>query len=147
MVVAAQLNRDATKAGIDEISLSNIGEASDIEKVANAVYIIWNTSKTAQQLGRYADTTDGILSRNDSSEIIAKPANIGIRANRILSRGSIIQATTPKEKEKQMRKLKAGYYYVEHFKSRETAGGAWALLKFDGESGRVDDTDGKAMAE
>lgn len=147
MVVAAQLNRDATKAGIDEISLSNIGEASDIEKVANAVYIIWNTSKTAQQLGRYADTTDGILSRNDSSEIIAKPANIGIRANRILSRGNIIQATTPKEKEKQMRKLKAGYYYVEHFKSRETAGGAWALLKFDGESGRVDDTDGKAMAE
>lgn len=144
-VVAAQLNRSATKDGIDDLSLSNIGEASDIEKIANAVYIIWNTSKTAQQLNKYNDNAKDsakCASFNEATDIIAKPANIGIRANRIFTK-----VKSPDAKATPQRTLKTGYYYVEHFKSRETAGGAWALLPFDGERGYIGETDENKMLE
>ena len=50
IIVGAQLNRQATQngtqgVGFDGVELANIGDSSGIERIANDVYLLWNTAK------------------------------------------------------------------------------------------------------
>lgn len=141
VIIAAQLNREVLRDGIDKITVANIGEGADIERIAHDVFLVWQVDKTS--LGLYADTGKGedVTSTELKSNVttIVNPKNVGIRANRILARTNVVN---PNE-----RTLKAGYLYVEHLKARDGETGGWGLFPYDGESGRIGENDKEKMAE
>ena len=142
VVIAAQLNREGFKTGIDYITTANIGEGADIERIARDVFLIWQTDKTA--LSPYVNNSKNAdLPTETDNTIAVNPANIGIRANRILTKAE----KTLKPDEPKTRTLKTGYIYVEHLKSRFGETGGWGLLKYDGESGQIEENDKAKMAE
>lgn len=48
IVLAAQLNRETIKEGIDAISLQSLGESSELEKIANDIFILVQVDKIPQ---------------------------------------------------------------------------------------------------
>lgn len=141
IIIAAQLNREALRNGIDDITVANIGEGADIERIAHDVFLVWQVDKTA--LGLYADKGKeidaNVMETKRNTTIIVKPSNVGIRVNRIFTAGML---SNPNQ-----RTLKAGYLYVEHLKARDGETDGWGLFPYDGESGRIGENDKVKMAE
>ena len=141
VIIAAQLNREVLRNGIDDITVANIGEGADIERIAHDVFLVWQVDKTA--LGLYVDKGKeidaNVMETKRNTTIIVKPANVGIRASRIFTSGML---SNPNQ-----RTLKAGYLYVEHLKARDGETDGWGLFPYDGESGRIGENDKVKMAE
>ena len=116
-VIAAQLNREALRDGVDAVELSNIGEGADIERIAHDVYLMWQTDKTRKST--YFVEKEGSKDKQNS--------NFGTRARRLF--------TTDQAGEYAPR---IGRIYIERLKAREGVTGLWALLPYDGESGQID---------
>ena len=139
LVVASQLNRNALKhsgadAGIDNITVANIAEGADIERIAHDIYFVWQVSKTPLQ--PYRDK-DGKINPADVAR--------GFRSARLFETprskkgGAIITDKTPQ--------LKNGYLYVEQLKARDGEAGGWAMLPYDGEAGTIGETDKNKVTE
>ena len=141
IIIAAQLNREVLRNGIDDITVANIGEGADIERIAHDVFLVWQVDKTA--LGLYADKGKeidaNVMETKRNTTIVVNPKNVGIRASRIFTSGML---SNPNQ-----RTLKAGYLYVEHLKARDGETDGWGLFPYDGESGRIGENDIKKMAE
>ena len=141
IIIAAQLNREVLRNGIDDLTGANIGEGADIERIAHDVFLVWQIDKTA--LGLYVDKGKeidaNVMETKRNTTIIVKPANVGIRASRIFTSGML---SNPNQ-----RTLKAGYLYVEHLKARDGETDGWGLFPYDGESGRIGENDKVKMAE
>lgn len=138
VVIAAQLNREIYRNGIDDVSVANIGEGADIERIAKDVFLVWQVDKTP--LGKYNANGKEPDEDADSNTIVVSPEKVGIRANRIFTAGKM--ATQPNA-----RTLKTGYIYVEHLKARYGQTGGWGLFPYDGESGTIGENDINKMAE
>lgn len=119
-VIAAQLNREALRDGVDGVTLANIGEGADIERIAHDVYMMWQTDKTRKDT--YIETNK---SGKDSYRGTA-----GARARRLFVKNQLGELTP-----------RVGRIYIERLKAREGVTGLWALLPYDGESGQIDATD------
>lgn len=117
VVVAAQLNRNIydRNVGLDGVTVANMGEGSDIEKIAHDIYLVWQIDKTPAY--HYQKTSD-------------KAPLLGPRIKRIL-----------RENQDGEIQLRESYLYVEHLKARDGVTGIWALLPYIGESGQIDQTD------
>lgn len=141
IIIAAQLNREVLRNGIDDITVANIGEGADIERIAHDVFLVWQVDKTA--LGLYVDKGKeidaNVMETKRNTAIVVNPKNVGIRANRIFTSGML---SNPNQ-----RTLKAGYLYVEHLKARDGETDGWGLFPYDGESGRIGENDKVKMAE
>lgn len=141
IIIAAQLNREVLRNGIDDITVANIGEGADIERIAHDVFLVWQIDKTA--LGLYVDKGKeidaNVMETKRNTTIVVNPKNVGIRANRIFTSGML---SNPNQ-----RTLKAGYLYVEHLKARDGETDGWGLFPYDGESGRIGENDKVKMAE
>lgn len=118
-VIAAQLNREALRDGVDGVTLANIGEGADIERIAHDVYLVWQTDKTRK---------DTYIETNQSGKERFKNV-AGARARRLFVQS--LDNYTPRN----------GYLYVERLKAREGVTGLWALLPYDGESGQIYETE------
>lgn len=141
IIIAAQLNREVLRNGIDDITVANIGEGADIERIAHDVFLVWQIDKTA--LGLYVDKGKeidaNVMETKRNTTIVVNPKNVGIRASRIFTSGML---SNPNQ-----RTLKAGYLYVEHLKARDGETDGWGLFPYDGESGRIGENDKVKMAE
>lgn len=133
VVIAAQLNRQVLADGIDKITVANIGEGADIERIAHDIYLVWQVDKTRE--GDYFTT------REKDGEVEKKfnYSQAGERANRIFTHGT---PTHPHD-----RALKRGYIYVEQMKARDGKTEGWGLFPFDGERGYIGLNDTAKMAE
>lgn len=135
IIAAAQLNRavfgPASSAGtpLDNITVANIGEGADLERIAHDVFIVWQTDRTPLQW--YAD---GKPSADEFTLDVRKIA-AGIRSRRLFT----------KELNPANVELKRGYLYIEQLKARDGNPGGWGLFPFDGERGTVGANDLGAM--
>lgn len=145
VIIAAQLNRTVLNTqqggGLDGITVANIGEGADIERIAHDIFLIWQTDKTNLQQYFTARTPKG----GDGKAIQgAEPvptfdgSKIGIRSNRIFTKRSLTSTE---------RELKTGYLYVEQLKARDGKTGGWGLFPFNGERGFIGVNDSNKMAE
>lgn len=122
-VMAAQLNRQALAGGLDDVTLANIGEGADIERIAHDVYLVWQTDKTRREIFITAQTD------KDGNFKAEKPNwQRGGRVERLFTGQA--DGWQPK----------TGYLYVERLKAREGVTGWWGLLPYDGESGQIYET-------
>lgn len=122
VVLAAQFNRDATKAGgdkLDGIELANIGESAGIENIAEDVYLVWQVDKINPDSKEYY-TTD---KQGNSKEFRLQPYQY--RSRRCFKDAT--DAST----------LRRGYLYVENLKARDYATGGYCLLPFNGAAGAI----------
>ena len=143
IVIAAQLNRDVLKNGIDEITVANIGEGADIERIAHDVYLVWQTDKTPINLyavPEYETRTDqsGKTKKGEIIGHIVDGSKLGVRSFRIFSENTNAYG-------KKMFELKTGFLYVEQLKARDGETGGWGLLPYDGESGTIGENDKSEM--
>lgn len=129
IIIAAQLNREVLKQGIDGITVANIGEGADIERIAHDIYLVWQIDKTQESL--YTRTDD-----NGNTSVNAR--NLNTRSKRIFTRPSIGHDE---------RELKAGYIYIERMKARDGKTEGWGLLPYDGERGFIGNNDTAKMTE
>ena len=129
IIIAAQLNREVLKQGIDGITVANIGEGADIERIAHDIYLVWQIDKTQESL---YTTTDG------NGVTTVNPRNLNTRSKRIYSRPSIGHDE---------RELKTGYIYIERMKARDGKTEGWGLLPYDGERGFIGNNDTAKMTE
>jgi replicative DNA helicase len=136
VVIAAQLNRQIYGEGIDGVSVANIGEGADIERIAKDIFLVWQVDKTPLTL--YAKKSND--KENEDDNVITTAQNLGKRAQRIFKKDENDMGAP-------IFVLKSGYLYVEHLKARYGETGGWGLLKYDGESGQVDYNDTVKMAE
>lgn len=115
IIVGAQLNRQATQGGtqgvgFDGVELANIGDSSRIEHIANDVYLLWNTDKINED-----DLVDG------SGD--PKPrAKLKRRTRRVIQEPGVVWPHS---------------LYIENMKTRDYEGGAYALVDFNGATGRL----------
>lgn len=146
VIIAAQLNREVLRPAnasggtpLDNITVANIGEGADIERIAHDIYLVWQTDKTPEQWYKSApgkkDTAAAPEPVTDAYKIAG-----GFRLNRLF--------TQPRPgTDASQRELKAGYLYVEQLKARDGLTGGWGLFPFDGERGTVGPNDTQKMAE
>lgn len=119
VICAAQLNRDATKAGsekLDGIELANIGESAGIENIAEDCYLVWQVDKIKP--------TD-FVDKNDNFKLDASK----YRTRRCFS--------NPEKRDT----LRSGYLYIENLKARDYATGGYCLLPFNGAAGCITSTE------
>ena len=128
IVIAAQLNREVLKGGIDTITVANIGEGADIERIAHDIYLVWQIDKTQESMYTTPNQSGGF-------EVEFKKLNI--RSNRLYAQG-----TSPAD-----RTLKTGYIYIERMKARDGKTEGWGLLPYDGERGFIGNNDTAKMTE
>ena len=144
VIVAAQLNRETLKsngktAPIDDITVANIGEGADIERIAHDIYLVWQVDKTPLQPYTTSDTKGEAAGITPTTKISAGKVYAGRRSRRLFSRGGITRQDELI--------LKRGYIYVEHLKARDGVTGGWGLFPFDGEKGTISENDTTKMAE
>ena len=151
VVVAAQLNRDAIKAGIDSVSTANLGESADIERISHNLYFVWQVDRTPEgvYLEYSKDQGKGKKSSEGGEEVKAKYSwkykrtqggaiVAGPRAQRLYyTQKYQFKADDGSTEEREVISLKEGYMYVEQLKARDGRPGGWALFPFDGDSGRI----------
>lgn len=130
IVIAAQLNREVLKGGIDTITVANIGEGADIERIAHDIYLVWQIDKTQESLYKRMNATTGKLEVNKGA--------FNVRSQRLYTKPRL----NPDEIE-----LKAGYIYIERMKARDGKTEGWGLLPYDGERGFIGNNDTDKMAE
>lgn len=124
VVLAAQFNRDATKAGgdkLDGIELANIGESAGIENIAEDVYLVWQVDKI---------NTDGREYTQGSGD----KAVFALQRHQYRSRRCFADETDAAT-------LRRGHLYVENLKARDYATGGYCLLRYNGAAGAVIDDD------
>ena len=131
VVIAAQLNRQVLAEGIDNITVANIGEGADIERIAHDIYLVWQVDKTKEDSYFKPQKNE-----NDPREWDYTKARD--RANRIFAKDEL----HPNQRE-----LKTGYIYIEQLKARDGKTGGWGLLPFDGERGYIGENDTEKMAK
>lgn len=136
VIVGAQLNRNAVKEGIDSVTVANLGESTDIERIAHDLYFIWQVDKTAINL-YYTTSTD----KQGNVTTTWGGKNVGERAKRIFTKQSSDEMH-PNERD-----LKTGFMYVEQLKARDGQAGGWGLFPFDGERGTIGNNDHGKMKE
>lgn len=129
IIIAAQLNREVFKGGIDTITVANIGEGADIERIAHDVYLVWQVDKTQESIYKKS---------NANGDIETNFGAFNVRSNRIYTRGGLGRGE---------RELKAGYIYIERMKARDGKTEGWGLLPYDGERGFIGTIDTAKMAE
>ena len=132
VIIAAQLNRDVLKqaVGIDNISVANIGEGADVERIEHDIFLLWQVDKTP--LNQYTETN----TRTGEPEL--KPQKLGYRSKRLFT----FEMGHPENAE-----LKRGYLYVEQMKARDGKTEGWGLFPFDGERGYIGPIDKAAMKQ
>ena len=121
VIVAAQFNRDATRAGgdkLDGIELANIGESAGIENIAEDVYLVWQVDKINPNSSTY---TNG---KNEFS----------IPKHLTRSRRCFVNPDSTDAEDAQLRR---GYLYVENLKARDYATGGYCLLRYHGAAGAI----------
>lgn len=134
VIIAAQLNRDVLRpvsgfgSGFDNITVANIGEGADIERVAHDVYLVWQVDKTP--LAQYYKTGE------DGKQAINLKA-VGPRSRRLFEPDEF---GIPSD-------LKTGYFYIEQLKARDGKPNGWGLFPFDGERGKIGEIDTAQMAK
>jgi hypothetical protein len=114
VILAAQFNRDATKAGgdtLDGVELANIGESSGIENIAEDVYLVWQTDKIKPESRQYTDSK-GMFSLQ----------RYQYRSRRCFE--------SPDDAAK-------GHLYIENLKARDYATGGYCLLPYNGAAGAI----------
>ena len=134
IIIAAQLNRDSYKEGIDNISVANIGEGADIERIAKDIFLVWQVDKTSINLYKKKANEK----EDEDDDVITKAQNLGKRAQRIFIKDKDSYG-------EDVYRLKSGYIYIEHLKARYGQTGGWGLLPYDGESGQIGVNDIKQM--
>ena len=132
VVVGAQLNREATSKPLDNITLSNLGEGADVERIAHDVYLLWQVDRT--HLGLEYKIENEVINPSNGNKL-----GWGVRMKRITSE--------PISCDMAGRKLLNGYLYIEQLKARDGRSGGWALLPFNGESGQIGATATAIMEE
>ena len=115
IIVGAQLNRQATQngtqgVGFDGVELANIGDSSRIEQIAQDVYLIWNTAKINE---------DDLVDKNADPKPLQK---LGRRTRRVIKEPGEVWPHT---------------LYIENLKARDYEGGSYALVDFNGATGRL----------
>ncbi len=153
-VIAAQLNREGIKEGIDSITIANIGEGADIERIAHDIYFLWQIDKTKQdvyftQTTYKKDVYEKInVNGKEQKQLIIhageereerNETKIGDRVRRIFRLDPYANYTK--------HELKSEYLYIERLKARDSKTGVWGLLKWDAERGLIGETSKKAMEE
>ena len=128
IVVAAQLNREVLKNGIDAITVANIGEGADIERIAHDIYLVWQVDKTQESLYKRMNP--------QTKELETDFGKMNYRSRRLFSNGGMGHNES---------ELKAGYIYIERMKARDGKTEGWGLLPYDGERGFIDMTDIEKM--
>lgn len=142
LILAAQLNRTAIAEGIDTVTVANIGEGADIERIAHDLYMIWQVDKTKRD--NYFTWVE-VKKDNGATREKWKYERGGERSNRIFTKPDPLR---PHEEDgHSTRELKAGYMYVEQLKARDGRSGGWGLFPFDGERGRIGAIDKNKMSE
>lgn len=142
VVIAAQLNRDSIRDGIDAVTVVNIGEGADIERIAHDIYLVWQVDKTKRD--NYFKYVYPKIEGTNKNNYNAEPVQvwdvdkIGDRSRRIFYRNEL----HPREHE-----LKRGFIYVEQMKARDGKTEGWGLFPFDGERGYIGEMDKAKMAE
>lgn len=149
VIIAAQLNRavmDTQNGGIDGVTVANIGEGADIERIAHDIYLLWQVDKTNEQT--YTSTgyptkwddkkQEYVPDKSKTKETYFDAGKMGLRARRIFARVEDLKAGTTYA-------LKRGFMYIEQLKARDGKTGGWALLPYDGERGQIGETDKEAM--
>ena len=129
IIIAAQLNREVLKGGIDTITVANIGEGADIERIAHDIYLVWQIDKTQETLYKALD-------KMGTPELRYNALNV--RSNRLYTKAEL----NPND-----RTLKTGYIYIERMKARDGKTEGWGLLPYDGERGFIGETDKTQMAK
>ena len=114
IIVGAQLNRQATQngtqgVGFDGVELANIGDSSRIEHIANDVYLLWNTAKINE---------DDLYSGSEPKQ----RHQLKRRTRRIIQEPGVVWPHT---------------LYIENIKTRDYEGGSYALVDFNGATGRL----------
>lgn len=130
IVVAAQLNREVLKNGIDSITVANLGEGADIERIAHDIYLVWQIDKTQESLYKRTNATTGKIEVNKGA--------FNVRSQRLYTKPQL----NPDEIE-----LKTGYIYIERMKARDGKTEGWGLLPYDGERGFIDKNDTGEMTK
>ena len=128
VIIAAQLNRNVLRDGLDNITVANIGEGADVERIAHDIYLLWQVDKTP--LGLYTKPNP------QTGEPELKNGALGFRSKRLFTQ----ELGNPEHVE-----LKRGYLYVEQMKARDGKTDGWGLFPFDGERGRIKANDTNAM--
>lgn len=150
LVIGAQLNRSSIKDGIDDITVANLGESADIERIAHDLYFIWQIDKTKRdnyfKIGektKEVEGKNGKIERKKTGEQVEiwDYSKQGDRSNRIFTR------TDEHSVFYSQRELKTGYMYVEQLKARDGKSSGWGLFPFDGERGHIGAIDTAAMAK
>lgn len=139
VIVGAQLNRNAVKDGIDSVTVANLGESTDIERIAHDLYLIWQVDKTKEDtyFTTAAKKGNGQPPQEQAPRVWNYAAE-GDRSKRIFAKTE----THPNERE-----LKRGYMYVEQLKARDGQAGGWGLFPFEGERGTIGTIDKDKMQE
>lgn len=134
VIIAAQLNRAVLADGIDAVTVANIGEGADIERIAHDIYFVWQVDKTKKD--RYFRTE----APKGGGEAVTKwnYTEAKDRANRIFTHNELFP---------DQRELKRGYIYVEQMKARDGKTDGWGLFPFNGERGYIGENDKNKMAE
>jgi len=128
VIIAAQLNRNVLRDGLDNITVANIGEGADVERIAHDIFLLWQVDKTP--LGLYTKPNQ------QTGEPELKNGALGFRSKRLFTQ----TLGHPENVE-----LKHGYLYIEQMKARDGKTEGWGLFPFDGERGRVGSIDTAAM--
>ena len=125
--------------GIDNVTVANIGEGADIERIAHDIYMIWQVDKTKQDLyyrNQYPKGKDGKPDKTQEPTRVLDYDKMGDRSRRIFKK------TGTNEIE-----LKKGYLYIEQMKARDGKTDGWGLFPFKGEQGRIDAIDTEIMQQ
>ena len=139
VIIAAQLNRYSISEGIDNVTVANIGEGADIERIAHDIYMIWQVDKTKQDLyykNQYPKGQDGKPDKTQEPTRVLDYDKMGDRSRRIFKK------TGTNEIE-----LKTGYLYIEQMKARDGKTDGWGLFPFNGEQGRIDAINTEIMGQ
>lgn len=131
VVLAAQFNRDATKAGgdkLDGIELANIGESAGIENIAEDVYLVWQVDKIKPDSKEYYSTD----SKGQAKEWRLQPYQY--RSRRCFGEDTRADGDTMTPLP-----LRTEHLYVENLKARDYATGGYCLLKYNGAAGAIID--------
>lgn len=120
IIIAAQLNRDTIKNGLDSVSVANIGEGADIERIAHDIFMVWQVDKTKR------DNYIEVKEKDGKQTEKFKPQ--GDRSRRIFTKADALSVPD----------LKRGNLYVEQMKARDGKTDGWGLFPFDGERGRIE---------
>jgi len=135
VIIAAQLNRYSISDGLDAVTVANIGEGADIERIAHDIYLVWQVNKTKRDT--YIKLSQGAKDSQPTEKL--KYENFGDRSRRIWTQGDPLSDPPAK--------LKTGYLYVEQMKARDGRADGWGLFPFDGERGKIGYNDISKMME